>query len=289
MLTTIPEEEFLGLCEGVSEANATKRNFNWTTMLKWSNTRDRINEYMSTTNTKYIGSGSSRTAYYLPQGKYGANKLATPACFKVANNVKGVAQNKLEIKNLQTFGGEDWPCFPYLYDWDNKKKLFMLCEVGTAIHKGKIESTYFNEWRVFSKPYYKKNINKELEKKIRNWYGRYNADDLFYPHSMYDVVGSFGRIIRTLINLRKSKEAPKKAVFKSIIGFLDALAENCPQYNGITTTIKFCIDHPKEIAADDFESSENWAFVKRGKEYVAIPIDWGFNEEIWNKYYRNRW
>ena len=286
MLTVIPEEEFLELCEGVSEANATRRNFNWTTMLKWSNTRDRINKYMATTNTKFIGSGSSRTAYYLPQGKYGQNKLDTPACFKVANNVKGVAQNKLEIKNLQTFGGEDWPCFPYLYDWDNKKKLFMLCEVGTSIYKGRIGDTYLDKWGRFSESYYKKNINKKLEKKLRHWYGRFTTEDLFHPVDMYDIIKSFGDNIETLIDLKKGKNPEKKEVFDCIIDFLDALAEEYPKYNGITTTIKFCIDHPKEIAAGDFESSENWAFVKRGKEYVAIPIDWGFNEEIWTKYYK---
>lgn len=286
MLTTIPEEEFLQLCEGVSEANATKRNFNWTTMLKWSNTRDRINQYMSTTNTKYIGSGSSRTAYYLPQGKYGTNKLETPACFKVANNVKGVAQNKLEIKNLQTFGGEDWPCFPYLYDWDNKKNLFMLCEVGTGIYKSSIGTKYFTQWREFSRSYYKQNVKKDLESKLKKWYGRYNTDDLFYPDTMYDIHSSFGDIIKTLRYLKKIKKPEGKEVYNFIIEFLDAMAEKYPKYNGITTTIKFCIAHPKEIAADDFESSENWAFVKRGRNYVAIPIDWGFNEEIWQKYYR---
>lgn len=289
MLTTIPEEEFLQLCEGISEANASKRNFDWTTMLKWSNTRDRINQYMATTNTKYIGAGSSRTAYYLPQGKYGPNKLETPACFKVANNVKGVAQNKLEIKTLKTFGTDEWPCFPYLYDWDNKKKLFMLCEVGTNIYKGKIEKTYLNKWLDFSKPYYKKNINKKLEENLKHYFGKFSTEELFYPDEMYDIFRSFGENVETLINLKKSKKSDKKEVFECIISFLDTLAEEHPKYNGITTTIKFCIDHPKEIAAGDFESSENWAFVKRGKEYVAIPIDWGFNNEIWNKYYKNRW
>lgn len=289
MLTTIPEEEFLQLCEGVSEANATKRNFNWTTMLKWSNTRDRINEYMSTTNTKYIGSGSSRTAYYLPQGKYGTNKLETPACFKVANNIKGVAQNKLEIKNLQTFGGDEWPCFPYLYDWDNKKKLFMLCEVGTSVDKGSIGKKYFQQWSDFSRMYYWEGTGKKLKEKIRHWLGKYNTEDIFAPSDIYDITRFFENIVNVLKDLKKSKHSDKKEVYEFIIGFFNALIEKYPKYNGIFSTIEFCVDHPNEISAGDFESSENWAFVKRGKEYVAIPIDWGFNNEIWNKYYRNRW
>ena len=288
MLTTIPEEEFLQLCEGVSEANATRRNFNWTTMLKWSNTRDRINQYMATTNTKFIGSGSSRTAYYLPQGKYGSNKLNTPACFKVANNIKGVAQNKLEIKNLQTFGGEDWPCFPYLYDWDNKKKLFMLCEVGTNIFKGRIENNYCVQWCDFAQKYFSKKDKKKIKEKIIDLYGETMGEDILTPRNILVIINYFSDHVRELTGLKKNKHLEAKETYKYIIDFFNALIEECPKYNGIISTIKFCIDHPKEIAAGDFESSENWAFVKRGKEYVAIPIDWGFNEEVWNKYYRNR-
>lgn len=286
MLTVIPEKEFLQLCEGVSEANATKSNFSWAEMLKWSNTRNRINEYMATTNTEFIGAGSSRIAYFLPQGKYGTNTLETPACFKVAKNIKGVAQNELETKNLKMFGGDEWPCFPYLYDYDSKKHLFMLCEIGTGIYKSTIGNKYFVQWRSFARPYYNENVNTDLEEKIRYWYGKYSADDLFYPSNMYDIHGSFGEIVETLRNLKMNKKPAAKEVYDFIIKFFDSLGEKYPKYNGITTTIKFCIDHPKEIAADDFETSENWAFVKRGRNYVAIPIDWGFNEDVWFKYYR---
>ena len=289
MLTTIPEEEFLQLCEGVSEANASKRNFNWTTMLKWANTRDRINQYMETTNTKYIGSGSSRTAYYLPQGKYGQNKLETPACFKVANNVRGVAQNKLEISNLKKFGGDDWPCFPYLYDWDSKKNLFMLCEVGTPIDKSKrIGAKYFIEWNDFSKSYVNKNINRNFQTKIKRRLGIY-YERFFYPKYVLNITDTFGTLTEVLMRLKKGKKEGEEELYDLIIGFLDSLAETHPKYNGIVSAYKFCADHPKEIMASDFEAEENWAFVKRGKEYVAIPIDWGFNDEVWNKYYKNDW
>lgn len=286
MLTTIPEEEFLQLCEGISEANASKRNFNWTTMLKWSNTRDRINQYMATTNTKYIGAGSSRTAYYLPQGKYGPNKLETPACFKVAKNVKGVAQNKLEIRNLKKFSGDEWPCFPYLYDWDSKKKLFVLCEVGTSVLNGKIGKAYCDDWVKFYKSYEKENSNKDFKNKIDRMFGKFIAQSLLRPKMLANIFYSFSDIIDMLCELReKKKNADAKKVFNYIMNFLNEVEENYPKYNGITTTIKFCMDHKKEILANDFEASGNWAFVKRGKNFVAIPIDWGFNDEVARKYY----
>ena len=286
MLTLLPEEEFLQLCEVVDEAST--RHFNWNTMLKWADSRKRINQYMATTDTKIIGAGSSRTAYYLPQGKYGPNKLETPACFKVANNGAGVSQNKLEISNLTKFSSDQWPCFPYLYNYDSGKGLFMLCEVGTAVHKGSIERNYFDKWREFSKQYSRSNDGAKLKSSIEKYFGGYVADDLFNPYDMHDFIPTFGYRIETLNKLKNARKPDGKEVYEYTMGFINQIGMKFPKYNGISTTIKFCMEHPGQISATDFEVSDNWAFVKRGKNFVAIPIDWGLNQKVWDKHYRRR-
>jgi hypothetical protein len=287
MLTVLPEEEFLQLCEGVDEAST--RHFNWTTMLKWSDNRKRINQYMATTDTKIIGSGSSRTAYYLPQGKYGPNKLETPACFKVANNGAGVAQNKLEISNLKQFGSDQWPCFPYLYNYDSSKGLFMLCEVGTPVYQARrIEGNYFDQWRDYSMQYSKAHGGKNLKQSFDKYFGKFVADDLFLPYDMHDFIPTFGYRLESLEKIKNARRPDAKEVYEYTMGFINTIGTKFPKYNGIATTMKFCMEHPGQISASDFEASDNWAFVKRGRNFVAIPIDWGLNQKVWDKHYRRR-
>lgn len=286
MITIIPNKEFLELCEGISEANSSKRSFDWNVMLKKSSNIKNLNDYMYTTNVEFIGSGTGRIAYFLPQEKYdGLNKLETPACFKVAHNVKGIAQNKAEAKILKKYNGKKWPCFPYLYDYDKTNSLFILCEVGTPAQESTVEHNYFNVWSKFAKQYKLSNgilinnILRQSEKELNN---------LIFPntYSLSEFIKEFSNYIDILYNLKEGHEKHKKA-FDNVMLFFKSLEEEHPKYNGITSAIRFCIDHPSNIDPGDFITSRNWAFVKRGSDYVAIPIDWGIDDDVRDKYYSN--
>lgn len=288
MLTTIPEEEFLQLCE-INEANASKKAFEYETMLKHSKTRQDINKYMASTNVKLIGTGSSRTAYFLPEGKYGKSSLETPACFKVANNEAGVSQNKVETNAIKKFSGDKYPCFPKLYESD-KKNLFMLCEVGTPADKAKkISSDYFKDWKAFGMKYTRK--NKSIYKKM--YEGFYTGERelnrrLFAPENINDLIDRFGEWCDTFsvcIAHKYDEKTDKRIALAAMQNFWSELAKAHPKYAGIVSTYDFLINNSGVVEPGDFSFLSNWGFVKRGEDVVLIPIDWGFDTKTARKYY----
>ena len=172
MLTVIPQKEFLELTKGIKEAGSSKTTFKWNEMLKHSKTQKSIQEYVKSTNCKFVGSGSGRHAYFLPVGAYDTEYLNAPSCFKVAWNEKGAAQNDVEVKMLDRYS-EKWDCFPKLYDWDGDNNFFMLCEVGTpAIPMDDEEmipdEEYFDDWRNFGTKYFAANKAKIEKLKTSN-------------------------------------------------------------------------------------------------------------------------
>ena len=275
MLTTIPWEEFTALTNGVKEDSVPTKPFRWNELMStYSNSLTRVNQYISTTNCKFIADGSARRAYFLPPGAYDKGKLEEPSCFKVAKDAgKGIAQNEAEVKNLVENSGDKYTCFPKLYDWEENSYLFMLCEVGTPVPD--VPPGIARE--------YVSTIGKYLEKLYKDG----KVPEFSYDSDFEGIsnMSTFLTWIDTMFNFNDFVDYDK-AKIKRIEEILNEIDKDMPQYKGITDTIRLISDTGDDVVdAIDFTVASNWAFVSRKDKLMMLPIDWGFTKEVAEEYY----
>ena len=279
-LTVIPEKDFGELVSSVNEDNASLKPFSWDEVKQDQNSstyRDILN-YMKTTNVKKIGSGSSRIAFFLPPGSVKDNSSA-PSCFKVAKNKKGIAQNDAEISLYDQYG-KNKPCFPELYEADTVHKYYIQTEVGKAVNKKKFQlKEYFMDWNKYVidmkmgnasyPPYYYLGSASELEPFLRNY------EYMYHIYKMAEALNVKGRVAGW-------GDDPEY-----VLDDLDDIAREFPKYNTVVETLRFSVEGGWEKGMfDDFAMNDsNWAFVIRNGEQCLLPIDWGFTNEVQEKYY----
>lgn len=276
-LTVIPEKDFEELVGKVNEASSGIA-FSWEELEKdKANTsyRDILN-YMKSTNVKKIGTGSSRTAFFLPPGSVKEDS-SVPSCFKVAKNKKGVAQNEAEISLYSKYGKKK-PCFPELYESDEANKYYIQTEVGRALNKKKTElKDFFSDWNDFVS-----NMKRESNGKLPYYY--FGGEDFqFKDNSEYTWhLFQMAKALNEEGFLSYWSDDPQY-----IVDELSEISDEFPKYGPIVDFFRFSIEGGwKEVEYGDFAVNDNnWAFVLRNGEYTLIPIDWGFTKEIAEKYY----
>ena len=263
MLTTIPYKDFLKLQGSVHE-NTQSEPFDWNEMLKHSSNLNELYNYISTTDCKLVGKGSSRTAFFLPNGE--------PSCFKVATEPKkGPAQNEAEVKVLNKHKSNDkYSIFPKLFDWDHNNFYFILCEVGAPIETMDEQKEY-----EFFNP-----VTNYVEKNYPSLYDKryWKVNDAFHFCGLLGSIGGF----------YNCKEAKEKAI--TYINVLKEIANKYPRFRGVSNFLDYMVNtfNGKEndsIILGDLIRKDNWAIVKRDGEEILIPIDWGFTREVSSKYY----
>lgn len=272
MLTTIPYKDFLKLCESVHE-NTQSEAFSWNEMLKHSDNLNELYNYISTTDCKLVGKGSSRTAFFLPSGASSKEKaINEPSCLKVATeSKKGPAQNKAEVKILNKYKNNDkYSIFPKLFDWDHSNFYFMLCEVGAPVETmdEQKESDFFSPIAKYIREKYPSYVDSVIGK----------TKDGF---SFFGAIGAIGGYFGY-------KPAREQAITYAKI--LKEIANKFPRFKGACNFLDYMFKKlsgnvDDSIILGDFTRKENWAIVKRDGEEILIPIDWGFTREVSSKYY----
>lgn len=273
MLTTVPYNDFLNLCDSIHETTQNEV-FDWNEMLRHSYNLNELYNYISTTNCKLVGKGSARAAFFLPSKSHIKEKIINePSCFKVAIEPKrGQAQNEAEIKILNKHKNNNkYSIFPRLFEWDRDNFYFLLCEVGTPIKTMNEQKKYefFNPIASY--------VEKNYPSLYKNQY--WKIKDGFRFCGMLGTIGAFYNYDEktketALTYIKILKEiANKYSRFKSITNFLDYMIDT---FNG---------KENDSISLGDFVREDNWAIVKRDGEEILIPIDWGFTHEVSSKYY----
>lgn len=276
-LTVIPEKDFDELVKGVHEKSIGNA-FSWEEIEKdraHTSYKDILN-YMKTTNVKKIGTGSSRTAFFLPQGSVRDNP-SVPSCFKVAKNKKGVAQNKAEIELYRTYGKKKL-CFPELYESDDLNEYYIQTEVGKKLNKNKNQlKEYFDDWNRFVidvkmgnddyPPYYFLGTPSDLESFENDW------DYTYHIFKMVKALNEPGTIA--------GWDEPD-----AILDNIEDISKAFPKYRSIVEMLWFSVEGgwEKGIFSDLSMNMDNWAFVVRNGEYCLLPIDWGFTNEVQSLY-----
>lgn len=278
-LTTIPEKDFDELVRNIHEKNSGS-NFSWEEVEKdRANTsyRDILN-YMKTTNVKKIGTGSSRTAFFLPEGSVKGNP-SVPSCFKVAKNKKGVAQNKAEINLFRSYG-EKRACFPELYEADDVNEYYIQTEVGKKLNKNKNQlKDYFADWNRFVidmkmgnakyPPYYFFGTPSDLESFENDWDYTYHIFKMVKALNEPGLIAGWG-------------EDPEY-----VLDDIADISDEFPKYKSIVEMFRFSVEGGwKQGIFDDLSmNTDNWAFVVRNGEYCLLPIDYGFTNEVQKQFY----
>jgi len=272
-LTVIPIEDYKKLVNGeTNEAKHMKFHFDWNIVEKdYSRSYRDILTYMSTTDVKLIGTGSGRTAFFLPPGDWKKDKT-TPVCFKVAKNEKGVAQNKVEIGLFDKYG-KRYSCFPEMFEYDRNNEYYMLTEVGRAPERGELKR-YFRLWNDY----------------VQDMLLDSSGTEPFYYFSDTDYNFDFTNHIFDICEALNVKGKVKgwfenrEEVFYDI----ERIAKEFPQYNTIVDLIRFSMDGGwKEVRFDDFAMNDaNWAVLVRDGTQYLLPIDYGFSSEVVEKYYK---
>ena len=275
-LTVIPIKEYELLTKNANEASKNKIRFSWDIVEKdYSKSYRDILSYMSMTDVKKIGSGSGRTAFFLPPGDWKKDR-STPICFKVAKNKKGVAQNKVEIDLFSEYG-KQYSCFPEMFEYDKNNQYYLLTEVGRPLKDGEL-ANYFMSW------------NSYIEDMLFDSYGR---APFYYFDCINSTAGQFNESftehvyeICKALNVsgiqRGWTEDPQ-----SVLDDMDRISKEFPKYSGLTSLFRFSVDGGwKKIRFDDFSANvQNWAIVTRNAEELLIPIDYGFSDEVVKQFY----
>lgn len=271
-LAVLPIEEYESLLKGgTNEAKHMKFRFDWNVVEKdYSRSYKDILTYMSTTDVKLIGSGSGRTAFFLPSGDWKKDKTA-PVCFKVAKNNKGVAQNKVEIDLFSKYG-KIYSCFPEMFEYERKNKYYILTEVGRDPQKGELKH-YFKMW------------NEYVEDMLM---GSDGAEPFYYFSDTdynFDFTNHIFEICEGL-----NVDGKVKGWFENreeIVEDIERISSQFPQYKTITDLIRFSIEGGwKEVRFDDFAMNDaNWAMLVRDGTQYLLPIDFGFSDEVVKQFY----
>lgn len=273
MLTTIPEELYENTCKNIAENDGLRfGGFDWDEMLKNASTIKTVTSYMKQANCQKLGAGSGRIAYLVKPGFIaGENqKVDGVACFKVAKNMKGVAQNKEETKYLTDL--EEYSFAPILYNAD-EAGLFVLVEAGTPVKNkwNKKVINYFKDWNdwAFDNGFVDLGEDNNVNVSINNAPG-HSPNDNFFDGFLSDLYFD-------------ADSENRKAVFEE----LGEMVRDFPKYKPIYDFVNWLYEdnafHNLEVL--DFVEASNWAFVKRDNQEVLIPIDFGFTTEVREKYY----
>lgn len=272
MLTVVPKKEFDELNKKVSEAEPKKQKFNYEDFKKEVMHYSMVNDYLKDKLIEFVGKGSGRTAYLIPKGGcVGHEDFAV--CLKVANNVRGIAQNEGEILTIENYGGKDEPCFPELFGYDLDSKISLMCEIGRKV-QGQPEFTkYFREWNLDCIPKFSKQT---LENIPRN---QFNDLKIEIPDDVFGYLKAIKKIKRT-------GNAGKEIVNEMLDDF-KKVAKKYKKYEPFVSifVVMFEKDAVYEVSLGDFGEIDNWAFVNRNGQEVLVPIDWGLTEEVKYQYY----
>ena len=216
--------------------------------------------WLTNKNAKYVGEGSSRTAFCIPPGSW--KDGSAPICLKIAKNEKGIAQNKAEIEVFRKYG--KFHCFPEIYEQD-PNGFFTMMEMGEydfPVQKIKI---WFEKW------------NRELLK-MEDRKTELDQDLIFDNPPITSWPARISRLLKLINN-----DDIDDSCFK-IFNKMDNVDK---KYEALTSLFKFVkVDRGRLVVYGDFAVSDNWAFVIRDGRWELIPIDWGFSPEVRRKYYK---
>lgn len=259
LIPTIPEKEFDELLTS-SISEAASNRFSYETLLKeHSSTYSEVLKYVENSKQcKFVGTGSSRTAFYIKSGAIPQDP-SSPCCLKVAKNEAGVSQMKAEADIFKKFKkkGKEYSCFPKIFGYDETNGFSVLMEIGTEATKEKI-AKYFEDW------------NSKLKKETDLYsYG--------YIKDLGDLTWLAGSITN---NIKKKSDygiADDEKMKETI---------NDPKYDTIWSFIEFTIDGGKKLGLlNDLWQTKNWAFVVRDGIKKLIPIDFGAVIHVIKKHY----
>lgn len=262
MVTIVPKEAFDKL-NGISEAKAAKKKFDYEDFKKEVIHYSMVKDYLKDKDIEFVGRGSGRTAYMIPVG--GCEKHQDRAvCLKVADNIKGIAQNKGEISTIEKFG-KDNACFPELLGVDKAEHISLMTELGRKVSEKEFEQ-FFNVW---------------------NDYRR----DAFQEETLEQIpeIETFDDVFVMLRNIKKIKRTGNagKALVAEMLSDFRKVSEKYSEYIPFVSLfeVMFEKDAVYDVALGDFAEADNWAFIARNGEEVLVPIDWGLTEEVKYQYY----
>ena len=185
---------------------------------------------------------------------------------KVADNVKGLAENKGEVSVIEKFGGKSEPCFPELFGTDKSNNISLLCEIGTQTRDENDFAEFFEEWNASSEDLFSEDTDEYVLM-------------LEQPEDIF----------QSLKNLKKIRKTGLvgKAIVKDVLEDLKKMSSKYKKYAPFVSlfTVMFERDAVYDVALGDFGELENWAFINRDGEDVLVPIDWGLTEEVQFQYY----
>jgi len=264
MLTIVSKEAFDELNRVVSEDFEKKFPFDYNDFKEEVLHYSMVNDYLKNKMIEFVGTGSARTAYMIPKGGC-KNVKRRAVCLKVAKNVKGIAQNKGEIKMLEDFNWKRNPCFPELFGIDKHTNISLLCEIGRKVDSKEFDD-FFSFWNDFRRNGFHEDARREIPE-----IGTF--DDVFVALKRIKRLKKMGNegkepMKRILDDFKRVAKADKKYV--PFVSLFEVLFEKEAVY---------------EISIGDFAEKDNWAFVNRDNEDVLVPIDWGLTNEVANQYY----
>lgn len=275
-LTVIPIEDYRQLVGETNEEKHMKFHFDWNVVEKdYSRSYKDILTYMSITDVKMIGTGSGRTAFFLPAGDWKKDKTA-PVCFKVAKNMKGVAQNKVEIDLFNKYG-KQYSCFPEMFEYDRNNQYYLLTEVGRALRHGEL-NRYFKFWNEYVKDMLMNSDGTEPFYYFPEDVYGFETGNLDFMQRIYDICEGLNK---------KGKVKGWYENKEEIVEDIERISSQFPQYKTITDLIRFSIEGGWEkVRFDDFAMNDaNWAMVVRNGTQYLLPIDFGFSDEIAKQFY----
>lgn len=265
---TIPNKEFLSLAGSVNES-ASDKKFSWKELTQQKDYYA-VLDYLSETNVKYINEGSARVSFYLPTAIDGdGNEINAPCCLKVASCEDGVTQNKSDIVAFQKFG-EKFDCFPRLYSYDEYNFYYFLCELATPAVDREFNETidskkYFSKLKTYIPKEKLSPLTTVCLTKIRDL--NFYIDALFYSYELvYQMHGE-----RTDLSKKEIQKFGREWV-----AFWAGIKKKVPKYAGIADVcLGFIL---KKFYDSDIDHSDNWGYVKRNKNLILLPIDFGIGE-----------
>ena len=265
MVTIVPKEIFDELNKNVSEAEPKKQKFDYKDFKKEVFHYSMVKDYLKDKEIKFVGQGSGRTAYMIPKGACVGHEDSA-VCLKVADNVKGIAQNKGEVNVIEKFGGKSEPCFPELFGTDKSGNISLLCEIGTQTQDENDFEEFFEDWD--------------------NSRGKFFHGE---SQELFDELISPEGVFNSLKNLKKVKRTGNagKETIKKVLEDIKKIANEYKKYAPFVSlfTVMFEKDAVYDVALGDVGELEKWAFINRDGEDVLVPIDWGLTEEVKYQYY----
>ncbi len=272
MLTVIPRDKFARLMRKTPlEEDTGKSLFSMDEVWRISDAFDnytefvqKVQDYLRDTYIRFIGKGSSRTAFFIPPGSVAGDK-SVPCCLKIAYKDAGIAQNTAELNIFDKYG--KLPCFPKMYASDVRGR-FILTEVGEPA------------------------VDEDINSIIKSWDGvasKVVDDKVFreaYGRGIKIRYSGVSEVVYFTQKFQKRKIFYKNypEIKKNVIDKMCALMKNIEPIAGM---VDFSYRGGwAECIPDDLRTLRNWATVVRDGVKTSIPIDWGFTEDVFKTYYK---